>query len=70
MESKSYTKLANVTQKKRSKLTDREKKLVVTGREREESRGNIGTGNQKVQTVRYKISYKDVPYNMGNITNI
>jgi len=69
VESKSYTKLASVT-KKRSKLTDTEKKLVVTSREREQSRSNIGIGNQEVQTVRYKISYKDVPYNMGNIANI
>ena len=69
MESKSYTKLTNVT-KKRSKLTDTEKKLVVTRRERDQSRSNIRIGNQEVQTVRYKISYKDVPHNMGNIANI
>ena len=27
-------------------------------------RGNIGVGDEEVQTIRYKISYKDIMYNM------
>ena len=27
-------------------------------------RGNIGVGDEEVQTIRYKISYKDIVYNM------
>ena len=42
VESKKYNKLVNVT--KKNKLTDTENKLVVTGRKREEGRGNIGVG--------------------------
>ena len=34
------------------------------------ARGNTGVGDEEVQTVRYKISYKDILYNMGNIANI
>ena len=32
--------------------------------------GNIGVGDYTVQIISYKISYKDILYNMWNITNI
>ena len=41
MESKKYNKLVNIT---RSRLTDTENKLMVTSREREGGRRNIGMG--------------------------
>ena len=30
----------------------------------------IGVEDQEVQTITYKISYKDILYNVGNIANI
>ena len=45
------------TNKQKSKLTDIENKLVITSREREEGRGNIGVGYEEVQTTRYTINY-------------
>ena len=33
-------------------------------------RGRIGVGGKDVQTIRFKISYKDVLYNTGNIASI
>ena len=62
MESKKYNKLVTIT--KRSRLTDIENKLA----EKEWRRGKI-EGDQDMQTVRYKISYKDILYNMGNVAN-
>ena len=32
-------------------------------------RGNTGVGDEEVHTIVYKISYKDVLYNMGNLKN-
>ena len=32
-------------------------------------RGKIGVGEQEVQSIRYKISYKDILYKMGNVAN-
>ena len=58
MESKNYNKLLNIT--KTNTLTDIENKLAVTNGERERGRGNTGLGNSEVQTVTYKISYKDM----------
>ena len=43
---------------------------MVTSGEREGGRGNIGVGEYEVQTILYKISYKDILYNTGNIANI
>ena len=43
---------------------------MVTSREREGGWGNIGIEEQEVQTVMYKISYKDILQNLGNIANI
>ena len=57
MESKKYQ-LVNIT--KKSRFTDIENKLVVTSEERERRKGNIGVGDQGAQTIRYKISYKDI----------
>ena len=31
--------------------------------------GNVGVGDKKVQSIRHKISYKDMLYNMGNIAS-
>ena len=42
-----------------------ETKLVVPSGEREGVRGNIGIGEEEVQTIRHKIRYKDIVYNMG-----
>lgn len=48
-----------------------ENKLVVmSGERRDRGRGNIGVGNQEVQTISYKISYKNIFYYMENIANI
>ena len=33
-------------------------------------KGNIGVGKYKVQTIRYKITYKDILYSTRNTTNI
>ena len=38
--------------------------------ERSGGRGQISEGDEQVQTVRYKISYKDVMYSAGYIANI
>ena len=40
--------------------------MVTTG-DRLGERGNIGVGDQEVQTIRYKISYKYILYNPGNM---
>ena len=38
---------------------------IVTTGERDEGRGDRGVEESEVQTIRYKISYKDILYNMG-----
>ena len=43
---------------------------MVTSGEKEVGRGNIGVGDYEVQTTMYKISYKDILYDTGNITTI
>ena len=43
---------------------------MVTSGESEGVRGKLGVGEEEVQTTRYKISYKDILYNTGNIANI
>ena len=43
---------------------DIENKVMVTSVERERERGNIGLGEQEVQTIKYKKSYEDMLYNM------
>ena len=35
----------------------------------EAGRGNVGVEDKKVQIIRYKIRYKDLLYNMGNIAS-
>lgn len=50
--------------------THKYRKLVVIGREKKAGRGQIEVGDLEVRTTRYKISYKDVPYNMVNIASI
>ena len=37
---------------------------------REGERGNIRLGNEELQTVKFKISYKDILYNTRNKANI
>jgi len=43
------------------------KQLVVTGGEIERRRGKLGTRDEEIPSILYKISYKDILYNMGNI---
>ena len=43
--------------------------MVASG-EREGGRGSIKVRGKEVQTIMYKIIYKDVLYNTGNIANI
>ena len=43
---------------------------MITCEEKEVGRGHIRVGESEVQTVMYKISYKDILYNTGNIANI
>ena len=45
-------------------------KLVGSSGEREVGRGNIGVWDEDVQTIVYKISYKDILYSTGNIADI
>ena len=47
------------TQQKRNRLTDIEDKPMATSGEREVGKGNTEAGDQEVQTIIYKISYKD-----------
>ena len=42
---------------------DIENKVMVISAERERGRGNVGLGEQEVQTIKYKISYEDMLYN-------
>ena len=37
----------------------------ISGYQWGEGKGNIGVGDEEVQTVTYKISYKDILYNTG-----
>ena len=68
MESKKYKKLVNITKKKQTRRY-REQTSGHQG-EAEAGRGNIGVGEEEVQTIRYKMIYKDILYNTGNIANI
>ena len=43
---------------------------MVTSGERKAGGGSIRVGDYKVHTIRYKISYEDILYNVGNIANI
>ena len=43
---------------------------MVTSGEREGRRGNTEAGDYKVPTIRYKISFKDILYNMGNTASV
>ena len=54
---------------KQSRLTDIENKLVVTSRERE-GEGQFRGEGLRGTIISYKISYKDILYDMGNIANI
>ena len=68
VESKRNNNLVHVT--KRSRLTDKENKLVGTSGEREGGRGNIGVGDEEFQTTRYEISYEDILCSTENTANI
>ena len=71
VESKKYTSEKKTSEyNKKEADTDIEKKLVITSGEREGGRGNIRAGEKEVQTIMYKINYKDILYNTGNIANI
>ena len=43
---------------------------IKKGGERERGRGNIGEADYEVQIIMYKISFKDIGYNMGNRANV
>ena len=43
---------------------------MFTKGEKEGGRGIVGVGVEDIQTIMYKISYKDILYNTGNIANI
>ena len=43
--------------------------MVISG-EREGGRGKMAGGEWEVQTIMYKINYKDILYTTGNIANI
>ena len=70
-ESSKYNRLVNTTKKKQTHKYGEKlvKKLVFTSGERVGMRANIWVGNSEVQTILYEISYKDILYNVGNITN-
>ena len=73
MEPKKYNKLVNIIQKKQTHRHREQTSGYQWGEgsgEREVGRGKIGVGEQEVQTIRYKISFKALLYNMGNIANI
>ena len=42
---------------------------VSSSGEKEERRGNIGVGVSEVQTIWYKMNYRDILYNLGDIAN-
>lgn len=44
--------------------------FVTFFREREGRRTRIEIRKEEVQTIRYKISYRDIPYRTWNIANI
>ena len=71
MESKKYNKLVNINNNNKKQQTHRYREQTSGyhwGEGREE--GEIGEGEKKVQTVRYKISYTDTLSNTGNTANI
>ena len=66
--SKKYNKLVNKIKKKETHRYREQTSGYQWGEGR--GRGNIGVRNGKVQTIRYKITYKDILYNTGNTANI
>ena len=48
----------------------RENKPALKSGEREVDRRNIGAQEEEAKAIRYKLSYKDILYNTGNIANI
>ena len=61
----------NLTKQNRITNINIKNKLVVTsGQGWGVGGGMIGVGNQEVQTVMYKISYKGIWYSRGKIANI
>ena len=49
----------------KNRLADIENKLVVTSREKEVGRDNMGEEIKRLKTIKYKISCKDILYNTG-----
>ena len=62
MESIKFNKLENINRKEKD---SEQISGYPVGRGKEE--GNTGVGDEEVHTIVYKISYKHVLYNMGNI---
>ena len=68
VESKKYKKPVNITKKKQTHRYREEISGYQWGEGKDE--GRYRSKLLKVQTVLYKISYKDILYNTGNIANI
>ena len=66
MESKKYNKLVNII---KNTQTHRYREQT-SGYPQGEGRGNMEVGKWEVQTIMYKINYKDILYNTGNTANI
>ena len=64
-----YNILVNITKNKQTHRY-REQISCYQWREEREGGGNIRIEEYEVQTLRYKISYKDIMYNAKNIANI
>ena len=68
VESEKYNQLENITRKKQIHRYREQTNNFQWGEE--EGKGNIRVWEQDVLTVRYKTSYKDILYNMGNTVSI
>ena len=68
MECKKYNKLVNIKEKKQTHRYKEQTGGFQWGERRET--GLDRSKGLEVQTIRYKISYKNILYNMGNIANI
>ena len=70
MEKNKNHKKIKFKKKELNDLTDLENNTVVTSGKGEKGREKTKVGDYEVQTIRQKISYKDILYNLGNLANI
>ena len=68
MASKKYNKLVNKIKKKETHRYREQTSGYYWGEGSGE--GQYRVGDEEIQTIRYKISYKDILYNTGNTVNI